>query len=244
MARAVSRMTCSRARPAHSARFFTSVARPTRSLSPRTASPCESNPGPRPLAEVALQPHGDQVKHLTLAWEGPNGNWQLIRPAVTGGKVMVPPGNYRLYACSLVGGSASRDQVMVSGMQRIPQTPVSIAAGQANTLDCGGPVADQGHGHQGEGRNVWAAHRGFQQRIGQFGAHVAHQRESRRVRRGDLLRFPTRAIASNPSRPSPLSASFRPGARRLPAATWSLGEVAPARTHGEYPRTWLARKSL
>jgi hypothetical protein len=92
------------------------------------------------LAEVALQPHGDQVKHLTLAWEGPSGNWQLIRPAVTNGKIMVPPGNYRLYSCSLVGGSASRDQVMVSGMQRIPQTPVSIAAGQANTLDCGGPL--------------------------------------------------------------------------------------------------------
>jgi hypothetical protein len=29
---------------------------------------------------------------------------------------------------------------MVSGMQRIPQTPVSIAAGKANTLDCGGPI--------------------------------------------------------------------------------------------------------
>jgi hypothetical protein len=92
------------------------------------------------LAEVALQPHGDQVKYLTLAWEGTSGNWQLIRPAVTNGKIMVPPGNYRLYACSLVGSGGSRDQVMVSGMQRIPQTPVSIAAGKANTLDCGGPL--------------------------------------------------------------------------------------------------------
>jgi hypothetical protein len=107
------------------------------------APDCKSlriEPWSETLAEVALQPNGDQVKNLTLAWEGPNGNWQLIRPAVTGGKVMVPPGNYRLYACSLVGGSGSRDQVMVSGMQRIPQTPVSIAAGQANTLDCGGPL--------------------------------------------------------------------------------------------------------
>jgi hypothetical protein len=107
------------------------------------APDCKSlrvEPWSEPLAEVALRPDGDQVKHLTLAWEGPNGKWQLIRPAVTGGKVMVPPGNYRLYACSLVGGSGSRDQVMVSGMQRIPQTPVSIATGQANTLDCGGPI--------------------------------------------------------------------------------------------------------
>ena len=53
---------------------------------------------------------------------------------------MVPPGNYRLYACNLLGGATPRDQVMVSGIQRIPQPPVSITAGQANTLDCGGPL--------------------------------------------------------------------------------------------------------
>jgi hypothetical protein len=59
---------------------------------------------------------------------------------VTDGKTMVPPGNYRLYACNLVGKGAPRDQVMVSGMQRVPQTPVSIVAGKANTLDCGAPL--------------------------------------------------------------------------------------------------------
>jgi hypothetical protein len=93
-----------------------------------------------PLAEVVLQPHGDQVRNITLAWEGPNGNWQLIRPSVTDGKVMVPPGNYRLYACNLVGKGSARDQVMVSGMQRVPQTPVSIVAGKANPFDCGAPL--------------------------------------------------------------------------------------------------------
>jgi hypothetical protein len=92
------------------------------------------------LAEVALQPHGDQIRNVTLAWEQPSGQWQLIRPAVTDGKVMVPPGNYRLYASSLVGKGAPRDQVMVSGTQRVPQTPVSIAAGKANSLDCGAPL--------------------------------------------------------------------------------------------------------
>jgi hypothetical protein len=92
------------------------------------------------LAEVALQPHGDQVRNLTLAWDGPSENWQLIRPTVTGGKIMVPPGNYRLYTCSLVAGSGSRDQIMLSGAQRNPQTPVSIATGKANVLDCGGPI--------------------------------------------------------------------------------------------------------
>ena len=53
------------------------------------APDCKSlrvEPWSEPLAEVTLQPHGDQVKNLTLAWEGPNGNWQLIRPAVVDGR--------------------------------------------------------------------------------------------------------------------------------------------------------------
>ena len=92
------------------------------------------------LAEVALQPQGDQVRFVTLAWQQPGGQWQLIRPAANEGKVLVPPGNYRLYSCSLEGKGAARDQVMVSGMQRVPQTPVSIGAGEANTLSCGAPL--------------------------------------------------------------------------------------------------------
>src|ERR1017187_2016315 len=55
------------------------------------------------LAEVTLQPRGDQVRNVSLAWEQSDGQWQLVLPAVTGGKGMVPPGNYRLYASSLVG---------------------------------------------------------------------------------------------------------------------------------------------
>jgi hypothetical protein len=97
-------------------------------------------PWTEPLAEVALRPQGNQITNLMLAWEGSDERWQLIRPAVTDGKIMVPPGNYRLYACSLIGGAASRDRVMVAGTQRILKTPVSFAAGQANTLDCGGPL--------------------------------------------------------------------------------------------------------
>ncbi|MGO8927100.1 MAG: hypothetical protein ACLQU3_09455 [Limisphaerales bacterium] len=107
------------------------------------APDCKSlrvEPWPEALAEVALRPRGDQVRDVTLAWEQPGGQWQLIRPTVAEGKVMLPPGNYRLYACSLVGKGAARDQVMVSGMQRIPQTPVSIVAGKANILDCGAPL--------------------------------------------------------------------------------------------------------
>jgi hypothetical protein len=107
------------------------------------APDCKSlhvEPWTEALAEVALQPRGDQVRNITLAWEQPGGNWQLINPAVIDGKVMVPPGNYRLYSSSLLGKGAARDQVMVSGMQRVPQTPVSIVAGKANTLDCGAPL--------------------------------------------------------------------------------------------------------
>jgi hypothetical protein len=39
-----------------------------------------------------------------------------------------------------VGKGAPRDQIMVSGMQRVPQTPVSIVASKANTFDCGAPL--------------------------------------------------------------------------------------------------------
>ena len=107
------------------------------------APDCKSlrvEPWTEALAEVALQPRGDLVRSVTLAWQQPGGQWQLIRPAVTGGKVMVPPGNYRLYECRLVGKGAPRDQIMVSGMQRVPQTPVSIVASKANTFDCGAPL--------------------------------------------------------------------------------------------------------
>ena len=46
-----------------------------------------------------------------------------------------------------------------------------------------------------------------------------------------------RAIDSARGHPSLPSRSFRPAARPSPTATWSMAEVAPARTHGEYPKT-------
>ena len=97
-------------------------------------------PWPEPLAELALQPRGDQVHDITLAWERSRGQWQLIRPTVAGGRVMVPPGNYRLYACNLLGKGPPGAHVMVSGTQRNPQTPVSVGLGKANTLVCGAPL--------------------------------------------------------------------------------------------------------
>jgi hypothetical protein len=97
-------------------------------------------PWPEPLAVLALQPRGDQVHDITLAWERSRGLWQLIRPTVAGGKVMAPPGNYRLYACNLLGKGPPGAHVMVSGTQRNLQPPVSVAVGKANTLVCGAPL--------------------------------------------------------------------------------------------------------
>jgi hypothetical protein len=95
------------------------------------------------LADVVLRPQGGQVSSLTLAWEQTDRTWQQICPAVVEGKIAVPPGDYRLYACSVVGKSRGRDPVLVSGMQRTLKPTVNISSDQANTLDCGGPFEVQ-----------------------------------------------------------------------------------------------------
>jgi hypothetical protein len=97
-------------------------------------------PWPEPLAELALQPRGDQVRTVTLAWKRTGGQWQLIRPTMTGGKAMVPSGDYRLYTCNLLRKGAPGDHLMLSGTQRNAQTPVTVSAGKVNSLSCGGPL--------------------------------------------------------------------------------------------------------
>jgi len=97
-------------------------------------------PWTEPLAEVSLQPHGDQVRNVTLAREVARNQWQLIRAGVADGQLKVPPGNYRLYACELLGKGAPRDQVMASASQRLTKKPMNFLAGKANTLRCGGPL--------------------------------------------------------------------------------------------------------
>jgi len=92
------------------------------------------------LAEVAVVPHGDQVHSVTLAWERSGGEWQLIHAGTADGKIQVPPGNYRLYACELLGKAGSRDQVMASAYQRAVRQPVSFAVGKGNSLRCGPPL--------------------------------------------------------------------------------------------------------
>jgi hypothetical protein len=93
------------------------------------------------LAEVELQPQGKQVRNLTLARERPNGSWELIKPGVAEGRIKVPPGNYRLYGCTLLGtGALARDHLKLSGNEQTPKKPFSFAAGKANTLACGAPL--------------------------------------------------------------------------------------------------------
>jgi hypothetical protein len=97
-------------------------------------------PWPEPLAELTLHPRGDQVRNVTLAWKRPNGEWQLMRPTVTGGKAMVPSGDYRLYSCNLLRKGAPGDHLMLSGTQRNAQTPVTVSTGKGNNLICGAPL--------------------------------------------------------------------------------------------------------
>jgi hypothetical protein len=93
------------------------------------------------LAEVELQPHGKQVRSLTLARERPNGRWELIQPGVAKGRIKVPPGNYRLYECTLLGaGALARDCLKLSANERTLKKPFSFAAGKPNTLACGPPL--------------------------------------------------------------------------------------------------------
>ncbi len=90
---------------------------------------------------MELQPRGTQVRSLTLARERPNGRWELIQPGVAEGRIKVPPGNYRLYGCTLLGaGAQARDHLKLSANDQTPRKPFSFAAGKPNTLACGAPL--------------------------------------------------------------------------------------------------------
>ncbi len=93
-----------------------------------------------PLAEVAIQPHGDQVRNLGLAWEKTRGQWQLLDPPVLNGRFTVPPGDYRLCECNLVATPAQGEPVMASAVQQDARKPVRFTAGRLNTFRCGPPL--------------------------------------------------------------------------------------------------------
>jgi hypothetical protein len=92
------------------------------------------------IVEMSLQPQGDQVRSVTLAWEKAAGQWQLIKPTLVNGKAQVPAGNYRLYQCVLAPQTSVSEQVLVSGYNRKLSDPVAFDEGKANSLRCGGPL--------------------------------------------------------------------------------------------------------
>jgi hypothetical protein len=93
-----------------------------------------------PLAELALQPHGEQVNGLQVAWEAAPGEWQLLQPGVENAKAQVPPGNYRLYTCTLKAKTAVGETLILSGYKRTPKDTIKAEAGVSTPFKCGAPL--------------------------------------------------------------------------------------------------------
>ena len=140
------------------------------------APDCKSlrvEPWTEPLAEVALHPQGDQVRNITLAWEGPNGRWQLFRRRDR-----------------RQGDGAARELPVIRLQPVGPRRPERPSNGvrhatypadarehrrrQSQYVGLRRALADQGHGRQDRGRNAWAARRGFRRSRYGFGVHAAH----------------------------------------------------------------------
>lgn len=92
------------------------------------------------LAELALQPHGEQVSGISVAWESAPDQWQLLQPGVENGKAKVPPGNYRLYTCTIKVKSATGETLILSGYKRTPTDIAKAEAGTATPFKCGSPL--------------------------------------------------------------------------------------------------------
>ena len=97
-------------------------------------------PWTEPLAELDIQPHGEQVTSVNVAWEKSPNNWVLLQPNLENGKAKVPPGNYRLYACNLRAKVASGDTLVLTGTKRIVGSTLKAEAGAAASLKCGAPL--------------------------------------------------------------------------------------------------------
>jgi hypothetical protein len=106
----------------------------------RDCASLKVEPWTEPLAEVVLQPQGDQVSSVTLAREARAGKWELIEVGVAKGKAKVPPGNYRLYSCRLQVKTADGQPLAAEGTQQKTKTPLSFRAGKTNVLLCGAPL--------------------------------------------------------------------------------------------------------
>ena len=94
-----------------------------------------------PLAELALQPHGEQVSEIQVAWESAPDQWQLLQPGVENGKAKVPPGGYRLIGCTLkVNSAAGGETLILDAFKRTPEGTVKAEAGATAPFKCGSPL--------------------------------------------------------------------------------------------------------
>ncbi len=92
-----------------------------------------------PLAQLAL-PEGGTIDRLQVLWEGAPGRWQLLQPLVQGGLAKVPPGNFRLYTCTLRAKTPAGDALVLSGTKRSLKDTVSATAGATVPFKCGAPL--------------------------------------------------------------------------------------------------------
>lgn len=97
-------------------------------------------PFSEPVAELAVQPHGETVSRVTLAWEQSAGQWYLLGPVVAGGKVKVPPGNYRLYACQLDAKAGDGQPLQLMAYKRTVKPSFKAEAGAPAELRVGAPL--------------------------------------------------------------------------------------------------------
>jgi hypothetical protein len=95
---------------------------------------------PEPMAELALQPHGEFISTLRVGWEKTPGEWVLLQPGVENGKAKVPPGNYRLYSVGLKAKTSSGESLILSGTKRTLDGAIKAATGESTPLMCGAPL--------------------------------------------------------------------------------------------------------
>lgn len=93
-----------------------------------------------PLAVLALQPHGEQVNGIQVAWEAAPDQWQLLQPGVENGRAKVPLGNYRLYNCTIKVKTTAGENLILSGYKRTPKDTTKAEAGTATPFKCGSPL--------------------------------------------------------------------------------------------------------
>jgi hypothetical protein len=107
------------------------------------AADCKSlalEPWAGPVGELALQPHGEQVSSIQVAWESAPGQWQLLQPGVENGKATVPPGNYRLYACQVKVKTGAGETLILSGSKRSLKETTKAEADASTPFKCGSPL--------------------------------------------------------------------------------------------------------